>query len=138
MLINSMNDLQKWDNKSVGDNIRAMEKKRLLGSAKAHLTRLGISSYLIPLLVEDMSKRIDIYNSDSYQELWKNYDELNISMKQFGSLLMHMTMLDVEKLLISKTKMLVNRRKTDENDLWHELTKSINSTLLTVEEASLD
>ncbi len=79
-----------------------MEKNRLLGSAKDNLARLGIPSYLIPLLVEDMGKGIYIYNSDSYQELWKNYDELNISMKYFWSLIMYITMFGVEKLIISK------------------------------------
>lgn len=59
-------------------------------------------------------------------------------MKQFPSILMHMMVLGIEKLLISKTKMLVNRRNTAENQIWHELTDSMNTTLAAVEEASLD
>ncbi len=51
---------------------------------------------------------------------------------------MHITILGVEKSLISKTNILVNRRKIDENNLWHELEKLMNRTLSAVEVASLD
>jgi hypothetical protein len=138
MLVNGMNDLQKWYNESVRDDMAPKEKNKLIGSAKDYLNRLGISSYLVPLLAEDMGKGIDICNSEFYQELWKKYDELNISMKQIPSILMHMTMLGVEKSLISRTKMLVNRRKPAENKIWHQLTDSMNTTLAAVEKDSLD
>ena len=139
MLVNSMNDLQKWYNKSVKEimNVRA-SKKKLLSPAKEHLARLGISSSLIPLLVEDMGKGINIRDSKFYQELWKKYEELNISMKQFASLLMHMTMLGVEKNLIKRTKMIVNRRKADENEIWRQLLNLLNVSLDEVEKASIE
>jgi len=49
-----------------------------------------------------------------------------------------MTMLGIEKSLISRTKMLVNRRKPAENKIWHQLTDSMNTTLAAVEKDSLD
>ena len=81
MLINGTDNLQKWYNQSVRDDMGTKEKNRLIGSAKDYLNRLGISTYLVTSLVEDMHKGTDICNSEFYQELWKKYDELNISMR---------------------------------------------------------
>ena len=46
---------------------------------------------------------------------------------------MHMIELCVKKSLISRTKILVDMRKGDENELWHNLTNSMNDTLRAVE-----
>ena len=60
-------------------------------------------------------------------------------MQNFGSALMHMTTLGVEKSLISKTKILVDRKKgLADRKLWEDLTNSMNDTLKAVDQTSLD
>ena len=49
-------------------------------------------------------------------------------MKRFGTMPMHMCFLGVEKSLLSKTKLLVNRRKSNQNKLWHDLTAYVQES----------
>lgn len=63
MLVNGMDNLQKWYNQSVRDDMGPKEKNRPIGSAKDYLNRLGISTYLVKSLVEDIRKGTDICNS---------------------------------------------------------------------------
>ena len=138
MLQKSMDLLQIWYNQSKGHNMGKRDKGRLRQKTKDHLSRLGISSQLIPLLANDMEAGIDIRNSEHYYKLWGSYKSLDLTMKQFGSMLMHMCALGVEKSLISQTKIIVNRKAKSENQLWYKLTNSMNKTLNAVGGTSLD
>lgn len=66
------------------------------------------------------------------------HKSLNLEMKQFGSVPMHMCALGVEKSLILRTKVLVNRKTKAGNELWCNLTNCLNQNLKVVDKTSLD
>merc|ERR1712212_615078 len=63
-----------------------------------------------------------------YPKILKLHKTLNIKLKKFESMIMHMCNLGVEKSLIAKSPMIVNRKMKARNEFWYNITSSIQSS----------
>ncbi len=95
-------------------------------TANTYLSLLGIRRELVPDLAQDIAKGTDPQESESYPPLLKVYENLDLKLRQFPDMPMHMCALGVEKSLIFQTKLLVRRRDPEQNKVWHALTKSLH------------
>ena len=106
--------------------MKKKELKNMTKNANKYLSLLGIRTELVSDLAEDISKGTDPQESESYPPLLRVCENLNLKLRQFPDMPMHMCALGVEKSLIFQTKLLVRRRDTEQNKVWHELKKSLH------------
>ena len=132
MMIRSIKKLQEWCDSTVEDN--ATKKK----VARAYLDRIGLASHIRDKLLKEMKEGFVFEKSVEYPRSWTAAVNNLLKLFQFPVVPMHLCTLGCEKMLISKTKMLVNRQKKDQNELWGSLTESINDTLKATEQISVD
>ena len=139
MLNNSVDSLQDWYRQSTLDKtITSRETQSLSKKAKDYLQMLGFSPQLVSGLVMDIAAGVDAQSSESYPNLWIIFKQLNIELKKFGTMPMHMCALGIEKALLSYTKILVNRRNKVQNELWHDLTNSMQQSQKAINSISID
>ena len=125
LIENSMKDLQRWYQQSNSDTSSKRIKKLLIKTAENYMQRVGVSSQLVPSLLNDLENGVALKESSSYPKILKMYKSLNIELRKFESMIMHMCNLGVEKSLISKSPIIVNRKKKVQNEYWQNLTSSI-------------
>ena len=135
LIKNSTAALPVWYRQSTRDGTSPKKAQSIL---KDYLQMLGMPAHLVPGLVADISNGVDICSSHWYPKILTLYQELGIELYKLPLLPMHMLFLGVEKSLISKTNILVNRRKTSQNMLWHDLTNAIHESQKAINAISID
>ena len=128
LIENSMKDLQRWYQQSNSDTSSKRIKKLLIKTAENYMQRVGVSSQLVPSLLNDLENGVALKESSSYPKILKMYKSLNIELRKFESMIMHICNLGVEKSLISKSPIIVNRKKKVQNKYWQNLTSSIKKS----------
>ena len=126
MLENSINILEDWINQRLADH--KVPKRSLPPIAKFYLDLLGFSPMLRDGLVNDICEGTPAKLSSSYPLILKQYKEVGIEMKKFQTMPLHLLFLGVEKSLISKTPVIVDRRKKVQNQFLRELTELMQSS----------
>lgn len=100
-------------------------KRSLPGIATTYLRMLGLPPPVVQGLVQDICNGKDAESSESYPLILRRYKEVDIEMKKFQTMPMHMLFLGIEKSLISKTHIVANRRDKEQNNFWRSLTESM-------------
>ena len=129
LLNNSIEGLQDW-----------CQQQQLTSDVtpKDYLQRIGLSAQLVPGLAGDIVNGVPAQSSQWYPAIFAQCESLGIEMKRFGTMPMHMCFLGVEKSLLSKTKLLVNRRNSNQNKLWHDLTAHVQRGHNKIRSMSID
>ena len=135
MMENSIDALQEWYQQEKNG---ALSKVQLEKAADDYLHRLGVSQQFVPGLSKDFANGIPMKKSSSYPEILKKYRPLSIKLNKFETMPMHMCFLGCSKNLISISPIIVHRRMKDQNEFWHSLTNSMQSTQKLINSISID
>ena len=135
MIENSIDALQEWYQQ---ERNGALSKVQLEKAADDYLHRLGVSQQFVPGLSKDFANGIPMKKSSSYPEILKKYRPLSIKLNKFETIPMHMCFLGCSKNLISISPIIVHRRMKDQNEFWHSLTNSMQSTQKLINSISID
>ena len=129
LMENSLNKLQHWYQQSINEkSSKKSDNQKLKKTAEEYMHRVGVSSQLVPLLLKDLQNGLPMKESVYYPKILKLHKTLNIKLKKFESMIMHMCNLGVEKSLIAKSPMIVNRKMKAHNEFWYNITSSIQSS----------
>ena len=129
MMENSIESLQRWYRQTAEDiQVTKEEKKNLRKDATDYLSMIGISPQYVPGLTKDIAEGEEACKSSSYPPILKLFKELDVEVRNFGSVPMHMCALGCEKKLISKTSMIANRALKEENAMWKSLNTSMKKS----------
>ena len=71
---------------------------------------LGLPPPISEGLGKDIVDGIDAKESNAYPMILKRYKEVGVEMKKFQTMPMHLLFLGLDKLLMSKTPIVVNRK----------------------------
>jgi hypothetical protein len=132
LLQNSIKSLETW---YFGSN--ELKKTKDLISSK-YLQMIGFSTKLGEGLIQDFDLGIPALDSDSYPMILKEYENVEINLKQFGTLPMHMMALGVEKSQLKMLPIIVNRRNKKQNELWHSFTDAMQKSQSLINTLSVD
>ena len=80
---------------------------------------------------------MDAKESRAYPLILKRYKEVGVEMKKFLTMPMHLLFLGLEKLLMSKTPIIVNRMVKVQNEFWKGLTGLMQLTQRAVNSISV-
>ena len=97
MISNSITALQDWcfsstlSNTAKGDVI------------KRYLQAIGLSTQLVPTLSKDLVEGKEASQSLAFPQILRNFRTIDVELKSFQTMPMHMCFLGIEKSLIAKT-----------------------------------
>lgn len=132
MVENAVNRLGKWYEEAEGT--KSMKKK----IATKYLQMIGFSSKLGDAIIKDLEQDVSVLSSVSYPTILKEYKAVKITLKQFGTMPMHMMTLGVEKSNLKLLPVIVNRRKPEQNKLWHNFTEAMQQSQSLINTLSVD
>jgi hypothetical protein len=126
MISNSITALQDWcfsstlSNTAKGDVI------------KRYLQAIGLSTQLVPTLSKDLVEGKEASQSLAFPQILRNFRTIDVELKSFQTMPMHMCFLGIEKSLIAKTSMLAYRKDRGQNAAWHTLINAIQDSQETI------
>ncbi len=126
MIFNSITALQDWcfsstlSNTAKGDVI------------KRYLQAIGLSTNLVPTLTKDLVGGKEASQSLAFPKILRNFRTIDVELKSFQTMPMHMCFLGIEKSLIAKTSMLAYRKDGGQNAAWHTLINAIQCSQETI------
>ena len=138
MMVNSIKSLQEWYRQTATDAHTPKEKNKHTKIASRYLQMLGLSPQYVSGLIEDIAEGGDACHSASYPGIFRNSEALDVEIRTFGTMPMHMCALGIEKSLISKTSMLANRVFKNENAMWKNLTTSMSKSQRSISKLSIE
>jgi len=138
MMVNSIKSLQEWYRQTAADAHTPKEKNKHTKIASRYLQMLGLSPQYVSGLIEDIAEGGDACHSASYPGIFRNSEALDVEIRTFGTMPMHMCALGIEKSLISKTSMLANRVFKNENAMWKNLTTSMSKSQRSISKLSVE
>jgi len=126
MWVNTIKVLQEWIRQcQFSGNIN---KRSIPGIATTYLKLAGLPPPIAKGLVNDICDGVDANKSNSYSLILKRYEEIGVEIQSFPIMPMHMNFLCIEKSLILKTLIIVNRRDREQNKFWFCLTESMQAS----------
>ena len=126
MISNSITALQDWcfsstlSNTAKGDVI------------KRYLQAIGLSTQLVPTLSKDLVEGKEASQALEFPQILRNFRTIDVELKSFQTMPMHMCFLGIEKSLIAKTSMLAYRKDRGQNAAWHTLINAIQDSQETI------
>ena len=130
---NAINSLQIW---YVSSTLVSKTKKIVL--SKKYLQMIGFSPKSGVDLIRDFELGILPIESESYPMILKEYKKVDIQLKKFGTIPMHLMSLGVQKSLLKELPNIVNRRKTAQNKLWYSFTEVMQNSQRLINTLSVD
>ena len=135
MLENSIVILQEWTRECIKK--KTITKRSIPGIVKEYLKLLGLQPPISEGLGKDIVEGMDAKESRAYPLILKRYKEVGVEMKKFSTMPMHLLFLGLEKSLMSKTPIIVNRMVKVQNEFWKGLTRSMQLTQRAVNSISV-
>ena len=106
MLENSIEILQEWIRACIKK--KTITKRSILGVVKEYLKLLGLPPSISERPRKDIVDGIDAKEPNAYPMILKRYKEVGVEMKKFQTMLIYLLFLGLEKLLMSKSPIVVN------------------------------
>jgi len=126
MLENSIDTLQDWNKQSIPE--RGIYQRSLPGICLTYLKLLGLPPKIAEPLSKDIANGVEARESGSYPLILKSYKDVDVEMNLFRTMPMHMIFLGIEKSMISKTPIIVNRKIRGQNTFWYQLTDAMQAS----------
>ena len=122
MIYNSVTSLQEWCSSS---NLSSTQKGIVI---KKYLQAIGFATRCIPTLCKDLLEGKEASESSAFPSMLRSFRTVDVEMKSFQTMPMHMCFLGIEKSLIGITSVLACRRDPCQNAAWHELTNAVQGS----------
>ena len=126
MIYNSVTSLQEWCSSS---NLSSTQKGIVI---KKYLQAIGFATRCIPTLCKDLLEGKEASESLAFPSMLRSFRTVDVEMKSFQTMPMHMCFLGIEKSLIGITSVLACRRDPCQNAAWHELTNAVQGSQDTI------
>ena len=126
MIYNSVTSLQE---RCFSSTLSSTQKGVVI---KKYLQAIGFAARCIPTLYQDLLEGKEASESMGFPSILRSFRTVDVEMKSFQTMPMHMCFLGIEKSLIAKTSVLACRKDPCQNAAWHELTNAIQGSQDTI------
>ena len=126
MIYNSITSLQEW---CFSCTLTNTQKGVVI---KKYLQAIGFATRCIPTLSKDLLEGKEASESLAFPSILRYFRAVDVEMKSFQTMPMHMCFLGIEKSLIAKTSVLACRRDCCQNAAWHKLINAIQDSQETI------
>ena len=126
MIYNSITSLQEW---CFSSTLSKTQKGVVI---KKYLQAIGFATRCIPTLCKDLLEGKEASESLAFPSILRYFRTVDVEMKSFQTMPMHMCFLGIEKSLIAKTSVLACRRDPCQNAAWHKLIDAIQGSQETI------
>ena len=99
---------------------------------------LGLSPQYVSGFIKDTAKGDEACQLASYPGIFRKSEALDVEIRTFGTMPMHICATGIEKSLISKTSILANRVLKNENTMCKNLTTSMIKSQRSISKLSVE